>query len=128
VLFNKTNRHPTMHISHHSRLNTGVASAMVRIVDNLSKTANIRAITTVAVVEASLNSIKGRSNTLNSINKLTRMPSCVVDEEGVEALPTMGHRLSKDASYTTQHRNLRTLSPKANTSMGSLHARFRSLK
>jgi hypothetical protein len=52
----------------------------------------------------------------------------VVDEEDVEALPIMGHRLSRDASFTNQHRNLRTLTPKANTSMGSLHAKSRLLK
>jgi hypothetical protein len=85
----------------------------------------------VGVGGVSRNSTKDRSNTLNTLNstnKLTRMHLCVVDEEVVEALPTTGHRLSKDVSCTTQHHNLKTLSPKANISMGSLHVRFRLLK
>ena len=104
---------------------------MVRIVVNLSNLGSIRAIRTVGVGGVSRNSTKDRSNTLNTLNstnKLTRMHLCVVDEEVVEALPTTGHRLSKDVSCTTQHHNLKTLSPKANISMGSLHVRFRLLK
>ena len=104
---------------------------MVRIVVNHSNLGSIRAIRTVGVGGVSRNSTKDRSNTLNTLNstnKLTRMHSCVVDEEVVEALPTTGYRLSKDASCTTQHHNLKTLSPKANISMGSLHVRFRLLK
>jgi hypothetical protein len=123
--FNKPNRHPTMPTRHHNRLNAAVATAMVRTAVNLSNLVNIRAIRTVAAGGVLFNSIKDRSNTLNSINKSTRTPSCVVGEEDVEALPIMGHHLSRDASYTTQHRNLKTLSPKANISIISLHVRFR---
>lgn len=85
-LFNKTTRHPITQILQHNNLSTGVATAMARIAVNPSSLANIRAIKTAAVEEATLNSTKDRSNTLNSFNKLTRMPSCVVDGEGVEAL------------------------------------------
>jgi hypothetical protein len=113
-----------------------VATVTVQIAANPTKV-NTKAIRTVGVGEVILNTTKPRSNTLstrstlnnlNSINKLTRMHSCVADAEGVEALPIMAHRLSRDASYTNQHRNLKTLSPKANTSMELLHARFQLLK
>jgi hypothetical protein len=117
-----------MPIRRRNRLNTVVATAMVRTAVNHSNLVNSRGIRTVGVGEVSHNSIKDSSNTLNSINKLTRMPSCVVEEVDAEALPIMGLRLSRDASYTNQHRNLRTLTPKANTSMGSLHAKSRLLK
>jgi hypothetical protein len=120
-----------------NRPSTVAATAMVRIAASHSNLVNTKAIRTVGVGGDSLNSIKDSSNTLNtlsifnrlnSINKLTRMPSCVADVEDVEALPITAHRLSRDASYTNQHRNLKTLTPKANTSMGSLRARFRLLK
>jgi hypothetical protein len=110
-----------------------VATVMVKIAANPTKV-NTKAIRTVGVGEVILNTTKPRSNTLstrstlNSINKLTRMHSCVADAEDVEALPIMAHRLSRDASYTNQHRNLKTLSPKANTSMELLHARFQLSK
>ena len=110
-----------------------VATVMVKIAANPTKV-NTKAIRTVGVGEVILNTTKPRSNTLstrstlNSINKLTRMHSCVADAEDVEALPIMAHRLSRDASYTNQHRNLKTLSPKANTSMEFLHARFQLSK
>ena len=123
-----------MPIRRRNRLNTVVATAMVRIAVNHSNLVNTRLIRTVGVGEVSHNSIKDSSNTLNnlntlnSINKLTRMPSCVVEEVDAEALPIMGLRLSRDASSTNQHRNLRTLTPKANISMGSLHVKFRLLK
>jgi hypothetical protein len=110
-----------------------VATVMVKIAANPTKV-NTKAIRTVGVGEVILNTTKPRSNTLstrstlNSINKLTRMHSCVANAEDVEALPIMAHRLSRDASYTNQHRNLTTLSPKANTSMELLHARFQLSK
>jgi len=130
-LFNKTNHHPTMHTRHRNRLNMAVAMVITRTAANPSNLVNTTAIRTVDVGGVSHNSIKARSNilnTLNNTNKLIRMHSCVVDEEVVEALPTMGHHLSRDASYTIQHRNPKTLSLKASISMGSLHVRFRSLK
>jgi hypothetical protein len=121
-----------------NRLSTVAATAMVRIAANHSNLVNTKATRTVGVGEVSLNSIKDSSNTTlrtlstfnkpNSINKLTRMPSCAADEEDAEALPITAHRLSRDASYINQHRNLKTLTPKANISMASLHAKSRLLK
>lgn len=117
-----------MPIRHHSSLSTAVA--MVRTAVKLSSLVNIRAIRIVAVGEVSINSIKDRSNninTLNSINKkLSRMHLRVVGEEGAEALSITGHPLSRDVSSTNQHRSHRVLSPKASTSMRSLHTRFQS--
>lgn len=127
-LFNKTTRHPITQVLQHNNLNTGVDTAMARIAVNPSSLANIRAIKTAAVEEATLNSTKDHSNTLNSFNKLTRILSCVVDGEGVEALRTTGHRLSKDVSCIIQHRKPKTHSPKVSTLMRLLHMRFQLLR
>ena len=116
-----------MPIRRNSRLNTAVAMAMVRIADKLSSLVNTRAIITVAVGEGFINSIKDLSNIpnniLNSINKSTQTPLRVVEEEGVEALSITGHPLSRDVSYTTQHRSPKTPLPKAIISMGSPHVK-----
>jgi len=123
--------HPTIPtpIRHHSNLITAVDTAMAKTAVKLSNLVNIRAIRAVVVGGVSINSIKDRSNTLNSINNTsTQMHLRVADVAGAEALSITGHPLSRDVSYTTQHHSHRTLLPKASTLMGSLHARFRSSK